>query len=103
MARQGSFPIVAPVKPYTEFALIYKMVNRAQEKGSGQSGSIRWTYLQGKLATIQHSALERVGFLLQVGLRTFTRTDQIFEYGGKKAFPPGRLHEPVFESALKPC
>jgi hypothetical protein len=22
MARQGSFPIVAPVKPYTEFALI---------------------------------------------------------------------------------
>lgn len=41
MARQGSFPIVAPVKPYTEFALIYKMVNRVQEKESDQSGSIR--------------------------------------------------------------
>jgi hypothetical protein len=40
MGRQGSFPIVAPVKPYTEFALIYKMMNRAQEKGSDQSGSI---------------------------------------------------------------
>jgi hypothetical protein len=45
IGRHGSFPIVAPVKPYTEFALIYKMVNRAQEKGSDQSGSIRYTYL----------------------------------------------------------
>jgi len=28
MARQGSFPIVAPVKPYTEFALIYISMKR---------------------------------------------------------------------------
>jgi len=40
MGRQGSFPIVAPVKPYTEFALIYELMNRAQEKGSDQPGSI---------------------------------------------------------------
>jgi hypothetical protein len=101
MGRQGSFPIVAPVKPYTEFALIYNMVSRPQEKGSDQSGSIRQTHLQGKLAAIQHSAFERVGFLLQVGLGTFPRTDQIFQHGGKQAFPSGRLHEPVFESVLK--
>jgi hypothetical protein len=37
MGRQGSFPIVAPVKPYTEFALIYRRVNKAQKKGTDQS------------------------------------------------------------------
>ena len=32
MARQGSFPIVAPVKPYTEFALIYTSMNGLRSK-----------------------------------------------------------------------
>jgi hypothetical protein len=40
MARQGSFPIVAPVKPYTEFALIYISMNRPQQLRSSQPGNL---------------------------------------------------------------
>ena len=38
MGRQGSFPIVAPVKPYTEFALIYK---NGEQGPKERVGSVR--------------------------------------------------------------
>jgi hypothetical protein len=74
IGRQGSLPIVAPVKPYTEFALIYNPTTVKDEMALHSSDP---TNLQGKLSTVKHRALEWIGFLLQIGFSSLTRRDQI--------------------------
>jgi hypothetical protein len=82
IARQGSFPIVAPVKPYTEFALICKM---DEKKGSDQIGkpTLRASWrpsntarLEGSLSFFK-SAFARFRALIKssniVGRRPFRR------------------------------
>jgi hypothetical protein len=72
MGRHGSLPIVAPVKPYTELALICMTVNNQQQV-------LEWilTYFQSQLPTVKDSLFEWVGFLLKVGLGAFTRRNKI--------------------------
>ncbi len=75
MAKQGSFPIVAPVNPYTEFALIYEAVGDIELRRFSR----RLAYLKCKLSAIKHSPFKRVLLVLQISFCTLTSGDEVFQ------------------------
>ena len=53
-------------------------------------------HLERQLTAIEHSALERVRFILQIGLGALAGRQKVFEKFGQKAFADGRLDKIVF-------
>lgn len=92
IARQGSLPIVAPVKPYTELALICGIKIGSVANISARRDEV---YLQSKLPTIKHSPLEGVRLLLEVSLGALTRRDEVLKNSRKQALPLLRRGEEV--------
>lgn len=81
--------MVAPVKPYTELALIC----------FGQRISRPAAYLQSKLTSVQNSAFERIFLHLEIGLGSFTCTKEILQDMRQQPFPSLFGHEEVSSSA----
>jgi hypothetical protein len=82
ISRHGSLPTVAPVKPYTELALIYycfregiQVETEAEVEAERRGKS---SHLESQLAAIQHGALERVCLFLQISLGLLSRSKQVF-------------------------
>lgn len=78
--------MVAPVKPYTELALIC---------GDVSIGQVEALYLQRKLSSVQDCTLERVFLNLEVCLSSFTRAEKVLQYMRQQALPPFLCHEEI--------
>ena len=63
IGRQGKFPIVAPVKLYTELALIYRTSHGEEDI---EEVGARRTDLEGKLPSIQNSFFKGICPFLQI-------------------------------------
>jgi hypothetical protein len=97
MGRQGNFPIVAPVKPYTELALIYK-INHSEE--DIEEAGARRTNLKGELPSIQNSLFKRVRLFLQICFCAFPCRDQVFQNSREQPLSSLARYEKICEKYL---
>ena len=100
MARQGSFPTVAPVKPYTELALICRVggIEGAERQRSSQIDFMfreRGSHLEGELTTVQHGSFERVFLNLEIRLGLLSCRQQVLENDCEQSLAPLGRHKVV--------